>query len=217
MDTHFQDSIGQLLQCGDNFCVRLTSRLRLLPASWFRFKANRQKLAICKFVNSEVQNQPSQELKNNPTLFIMWTNTDSKLLFNHTMIWLGRGPKDHLIPGVPVGRDTFHSTRLLQASSKDKFNSEIDFHFSFSDAKPLDVNSYQLFKLWRDSSCGHQVGGCYQSLISVSCRMVYYGLNITVCIRKYLFGGILYCFFIGVFCQCAGVVLCGTLIWHPTY
>lgn len=41
-----------------------------------------------------------------------------------------------------------------------------------------------------------------------------------VCIskcRKYLFGGILYCFFTGIICQWAGVILCGTLIWHPIY
>lgn len=57
----------------------------------------------------------------------------------------------------------------------------------------------------RYSSCGHQVGNRYQSLISVYCRMVSFGLNILVCIskhRKYsLLGGTLCCFYFGVNCK----------------
>lgn len=57
----------------------------------------------------------------------------------------------------------------------------------------------------RYSSCGHQVSSRYQSLISVYCRMVSFGLNILVCIskhRKYsLLGGTLCCFYFGVNCK----------------
>lgn len=140
-DTHFYDSIGKLSKCGDNFFVRLTSLLKLPCAGWFRCKENRQKLAVFKFVNSEVQNHPSQELKNNPTSFMMWTNTDQKLLFNHRMICLGRELKEHLVPV------TFHQTRLLQASSDNKFNAEIDliFHFQMPNLQRLIVVSYLHF------------------------------------------------------------------------
>lgn len=36
---------------------------------------------------------------------------------NPRMVWVGRAPKDHLIPTPMVGRDTFHSTKLSQAPS----------------------------------------------------------------------------------------------------
>lgn len=36
---------------------------------------------------------------------------------NPRMVWVGRAPKDHLIPTPIVGRDTFHWTKLSQAPS----------------------------------------------------------------------------------------------------
>ncbi|KAJ7401449.1 hypothetical protein BTVI_95988 [Pitangus sulphuratus] len=46
--------------------------------------------------------------------------------YNHGMVWVGRDLKAHLLPPPDTGKDTFHQTRLLQASSNLALNTSRD-------------------------------------------------------------------------------------------